>query len=449
MLIVWPMKLSTMIEVRIDSGIDTAMMRVERQLPRNSRIISAVRQAAMTASRMTLTTAPLTKIDWSASASIRNCGGKVCSTRGRMARMPLTTLIVEASPALMMLTSTPRRPFWRTILVCGAKAMLTVADVAQIDRRVADGLDRHVVQLLGCPRRAIDVDVIFELGDFCRARRQDQIFLLDRVEHVGRREPLGLELLRIEADKHLALLAAIGIGNDGARHGDELGAQEVHGQIVEFLLRQARTGKPELQDRHAGGAEIENFRRLRARRHLPQHQLRVGGDLGIGGVEAGIRLKVDFDQRLAIVGRRFNMLDIVDEGRQRAFVGRGQPAFHLLRVQAGVGPHHGDDGNIDIGKNIGRRPEDHHRTQNKDQQRQHDERIGPIEREADDPHSMALLSGTAARFSSGRETTQFAKPRSAIGYRANLALPGCNAGWRALTTSSDRFTNPGRSYRVV
>ena len=43
MLMVWPMKLSTITEVRIDSGIDTAMISVLRQLPRNSRIIIAVR----------------------------------------------------------------------------------------------------------------------------------------------------------------------------------------------------------------------------------------------------------------------------------------------------------------------------------------------------------------------------------------------------------------------
>ena len=53
MLIVSPSALSTMIEVRIDSGIEIAMMSVLRQLPRKTRIISAVRQAAITASRTT------------------------------------------------------------------------------------------------------------------------------------------------------------------------------------------------------------------------------------------------------------------------------------------------------------------------------------------------------------------------------------------------------------
>ncbi len=62
-LMVWPIKLSTMMEVRIESGIETAMIRVERQLPKNSRIIMAVSPAAMTASRITLKTDALTKTD--------------------------------------------------------------------------------------------------------------------------------------------------------------------------------------------------------------------------------------------------------------------------------------------------------------------------------------------------------------------------------------------------
>ena len=47
MLIVSPSALSAMIELRIDSGIDTAMISVLRQLPRKTRIISAVRHAAI------------------------------------------------------------------------------------------------------------------------------------------------------------------------------------------------------------------------------------------------------------------------------------------------------------------------------------------------------------------------------------------------------------------
>ena len=50
------------------SGISMRMMTVERQLPRNSRIITPTSAAASAASRMTPNTAALTKIDWSPTA---------------------------------------------------------------------------------------------------------------------------------------------------------------------------------------------------------------------------------------------------------------------------------------------------------------------------------------------------------------------------------------------
>jgi hypothetical protein len=63
MLMVSPRKLRIMTEVKIESGMEMAMIKVLRQLPRNSRIINPVRHAAMTASRMTPFTEPLTKMD--------------------------------------------------------------------------------------------------------------------------------------------------------------------------------------------------------------------------------------------------------------------------------------------------------------------------------------------------------------------------------------------------
>ena len=51
--------------VMIDSGIDARMISVSRQLPRNSRIISAVSPAAIRPPIFTLLSEALTKIDWS------------------------------------------------------------------------------------------------------------------------------------------------------------------------------------------------------------------------------------------------------------------------------------------------------------------------------------------------------------------------------------------------
>ena len=65
MLMVSPSALSTTREVRMESGMETAIIKVLRQLPRNRRIIAAVSRAAMRASLTTPLMAALTKMDWS------------------------------------------------------------------------------------------------------------------------------------------------------------------------------------------------------------------------------------------------------------------------------------------------------------------------------------------------------------------------------------------------
>ena len=63
MLSVSPRTQSVAIEPSTDSGIEVAMIRVERKLPRKSRIIRLVRAAAMTPSRTTPPIAALMKSD--------------------------------------------------------------------------------------------------------------------------------------------------------------------------------------------------------------------------------------------------------------------------------------------------------------------------------------------------------------------------------------------------
>jgi hypothetical protein len=60
---VWPSAHSTIAENRIDSGIEITTVSVERQLPRNIRIMSAVSAAAISASRTTPSIDARTKID--------------------------------------------------------------------------------------------------------------------------------------------------------------------------------------------------------------------------------------------------------------------------------------------------------------------------------------------------------------------------------------------------
>src|ERR1700719_1800271 len=62
-LIVSPRALSATIEQRMESGIETQIIKVLRQLLKNRRIINAVKHAAIMASRITPWIEALTKID--------------------------------------------------------------------------------------------------------------------------------------------------------------------------------------------------------------------------------------------------------------------------------------------------------------------------------------------------------------------------------------------------
>ena len=70
MLIVCPVTLRTIREVRMASGMEVAMITVLLQLPRKIKIMKAVKHAAISASRTTPLIAPSTKMDWSARGSI-------------------------------------------------------------------------------------------------------------------------------------------------------------------------------------------------------------------------------------------------------------------------------------------------------------------------------------------------------------------------------------------
>src|ERR1700689_3686448 len=100
MLMVWPVKLRTSNDVRIESGMETQMISVARQLPRKTRIRIEVSAAAIVPSRMTPLSDAFTKIDWSKSGRITSPGGRVVAILGSAARIADTTESVEALPDL-------------------------------------------------------------------------------------------------------------------------------------------------------------------------------------------------------------------------------------------------------------------------------------------------------------------------------------------------------------
>ncbi len=115
------------IDDRIASGIDTAIITVERQLPRNSRIIRLVSAAAIRPSRATPLMAERTNSDWSPIRSIFRFGGKAALLSASLSLIPAITPRVEAEPVLSTGISTDRLPLTWTMLLCGGLPSRTVA----------------------------------------------------------------------------------------------------------------------------------------------------------------------------------------------------------------------------------------------------------------------------------------------------------------------------------
>ena len=117
-LVVCPSRFRIISDVKMESGIEMQTITVLRQLPRNSRIIMPVSIAAITPSRTTPLMAARTNSDWSKSCLTSRAVGKPARILGSRALTLLTTARVEALPLRMTVSSAPRVPLARTMLVC-------------------------------------------------------------------------------------------------------------------------------------------------------------------------------------------------------------------------------------------------------------------------------------------------------------------------------------------
>src|SRR6266849_1285414 len=86
----------------------------------------------------------------------------------------------------------------------------------------------------------------------------------------------------------------------------------------------------------------------------------------------------------------FDVLDPVHRRGERPLTYSDDPILHLDRRQPGVTPDDGDDRNVDAGEDVGRHGHDRQDAQDGDQQGQYDERVGPAECEAYNPHNVPL-----------------------------------------------------------
>src|SRR5438128_7196771 len=90
------------------------------------------------------------------------------------------------------------------------------------------------------------------------------------------------------------------------------------GVVVELTLRQRLAVHPELEDGDAGGVVLEDQRWRRAGRTRAQELLRDRRDLGDRRADLGVRVEKDLDHAHPGHRLRFDVLDVVHGGGERA-----------------------------------------------------------------------------------------------------------------------------------
>ena len=273
-----------------------------------------------------------------------------------------------------------------------------IGDVADVDHRAVHGLDWKIAEGSDERGRVVELDRVFELSDLLGSDGRDQILVRQRVRHILSREAARLHRVGVEIDLYLPRLAAVGVGDGGAWHGDERRAHNVEANVLKRLFGHARARKPELDDRHRGGVVVENQRRRGTRRHLLEQRLRDRRHLRVGDADIHVGLEKRLDHAKPVVGIGFYMIDVVDRRRQGALELRHDAAGHLIRRQARVLPNDRDDGNADVGENVDRHAKRRERPDDENDNGQHDERVGSSQRHLDEADHAAGAPEDAGRF---------------------------------------------------
>ena len=189
-------------KIRIESGIEMAMISVVRQFPRNSRIMAAVRQAAISAfAHHSLNRRAHEQGLIEQQVHLADPAASVAAICGSIARTFLTMSRVEAPPFFMNAQQRAAHPVLPHDVGLRREAVAHVGHVANVDGRAVHRLDRQIVQLGDRLRTGIQFHLVFEWPELRRAGRQNQVLRADRVDHIHRRQMLGLQRWRVEVDR--------------------------------------------------------------------------------------------------------------------------------------------------------------------------------------------------------------------------------------------------------
>jgi hypothetical protein len=243
------------------------------------------------------------------------------------------------------------------------KTVAHMGNVVYVDDRSVHALDGEIVQVPDGGRGAIGGQLVLERSHLDGSGRQDQILHADGVDHVVGGKSSGLQRLEVEIHLHLALLAAVGIGTFSTLDGGQLGADEIQSEVIQLLFGEALAGETKLQNGHTRCVKVMIRGGV-----VPWGRKRnwVCDTAVICAMAVAMRdvgLEINLHHPNAHQRLRFNVVDIVDRGGQRALSQGDDAVGHIHRGEALILPNDADHRNIDVGENVDRGIQNGERTE--------------------------------------------------------------------------------------
>ena len=254
-------------------------------------------------------------------------------------------------------------------------AVAHLGHVPHVDSRAIHHLDGQVVELVQQLGTAVELYLVIDVAELGSSRRENEVLLAQGTRNVRRREPFGVERLRIEVDHHLPELAAERQRDRGPLHGGQLRTNKVQPQIEELLLAERLALQAQLQNGDAGGVVLDDARRESTRWKNAQERLAEGRHLRQRHFNLDVGLKVDARNGNAAVSLCLDVFDVIDRGGHGALEDGVNAFFHLVGRNASVVPDHADHRDIDVRKNIHRHGDDGRSAEQRDQHRHRDKSV--------------------------------------------------------------------------
>ena len=114
----------------------------------------------------------------------------------------------------------------------------------------------------------------------------------------------------------------------------------------------------DLNDRHVGRAVAQDQRRRDVARHVFQHHERAARQLRDRPADIRAFVQIDLDDADALIAVGLDPRDVVHQRRELALVERQNAVLDVFGAHAVVGPDDADDRDVDLGKDVGRHPQE-------------------------------------------------------------------------------------------